>query len=254
VNKVFRPVSGGIAAAKGYLGNGLACGIKRTGRLDLSLIWSVKPCKAAAIFTRNRFKAHPVRISMKKARRGAAQAILINSGNANCLTGPRGMRQTLKLASHAARALNIPEYLMWIFSTGVIGVPLPTDKIEAKLPALIKGLSRKGAQAAAQGILTTDRVRKEYAVRFRVGGRTVSLGGMTKGAGMIQPNMATMLAYITTDAAITRGAMQKALNASANRTFNRISNLSNSFVLPHNSFCQFFFYPAKFFNFFFKHS
>jgi glutamate N-acetyltransferase / amino-acid N-acetyltransferase len=219
----FPWIKGGVTAAKGFLANGLFCGIKRTGRPDTALIWSEKPCRAAAVFTQNRFKAHPVQISMERAKRGQVQAILVNSGNANCLNGKRGFKKTEALSRHAAMALGIPERLLWLASTGVIGEPLPTEKIQNKLPSLIKGLSRKRSRAAAAGILTTDRVRKEVAVRFMLGGKQVTLGGMTKGAGMIQPNMATMLAFLTTDACLSRKALQKALSVSCARSFNRIT-------------------------------
>lgn len=201
----------------------MSCGIKRTGRPDLALIWAERPARAAAVFTRNRFRAHPVRLDMARLRQGVAQAVLINSGNANCLTGRRGYRRTLLLSKRAAKILKVPEYRLFLFSTGVIGIPLPADKIEMALPELVEGLSREGAGPAAQAILTTDRVRKEIAVRFKAGGRTVTLGGMAKGSGMIQPNMATMLAFLTTDAVIGLSALRKALAESCRRSFNHIS-------------------------------
>ncbi|MBI2871277.1 MAG: bifunctional glutamate N-acetyltransferase/amino-acid acetyltransferase ArgJ [Candidatus Omnitrophica bacterium] len=219
----LRTVSGGVTAAKGFLACGMPCGIKRTGRPDLALIWAERPARAAAVFTRNRFRAHPVRLDMARLRQGVAQAVLINSGNANCLTGRRGYRRTLLLSKRAAKILKVPEYRLFLFSTGVIGIPLPADKIEMALPELVEGLSREGAGPAAQAILTTDRVRKEIAVRFKAGGRTVTLGGMAKGSGMIQPNMATMLAFLTTDAVIGLSALRKALAESCRRSFNHIS-------------------------------
>lgn len=219
----LRTVSGGVTAAKGFLACGMSCGIKRTGRPDLALIWAERPARAAAVFTRNRFRAHPVRLDMARLRQGVAQAVLINSGNANCLTGRRGYRRTLLLSKRAAKILKVPEYRLFLFSTGVIGIPLPADKIEMALPELVEGLSREGAGPAAQAILTTDRVRKEIAVRFKAGGRTVTLGGMAKGSGMIQPNMATMLAFLTTDAVIGLSALRKALAESCRRSFNHIS-------------------------------
>ena len=181
------------------------------------------PAVAAGMFTTNRIQAAPVRLCRDRVRRGRAQAILVNSGCANACTGTHGWTDACRMATMAARALDIREPDMLVCSTGTIGIPMPMDRVEAAIPKLVDGLNRKGGDAAARAIMTTDTVDKQEALEFRVNGKTVRIGGMCKGAGMIEPNMATMLAFLTTDAAVAPGALKQALRDAVNRSFNRIT-------------------------------
>jgi glutamate N-acetyltransferase/amino-acid N-acetyltransferase len=198
----------------------MACGIKPSGKPDLALVASRTPAAVAGVFTTNRVKAAPVILSQQRAAAGRARAAIVNSGNANACTGEEGMRAAERMAAAAARRLELAADEVLVLSTGVIGVPLPVEKIEAALPALTP--SPDGGDAAARAIMTTDTRPKTAAVELALEGATVRIGGMAKGAGMIHPNMATMLAVITTDAAIAPADLQRHLSASARRSFNRI--------------------------------
>lgn len=216
-------IKGGVTQPQGFLANGLSCGIKRSGKPDLSLIYSERASIAAGVFTKNSIKAAPLLVSQKHLRRHKARAVIANSGNANCFTGEFGLRYARQMASDTATALNVPEAEVLVASTGIIGKPLPIKKISDATPALTKGLSRKGGGLAARGILTTDTFVKEIAVQLSLGGKTVTIGACAKGSGMIEPDMATMLAFITTDAAVSALTLNTALREAVDKTFNSIT-------------------------------
>ncbi|HKT35881.1 MAG TPA: bifunctional glutamate N-acetyltransferase/amino-acid acetyltransferase ArgJ [Nitrospira sp.] len=215
--------SRGITAPLGFLAAGLHCGIKKRGLLDLALVVSERSGPIAGVFTTNRVVAAPVILDRQHLRRGIGRAIVINSGNANACTGQQGMAAARKTAALVARRLGRPIEEVFIGSTGVIGRTLPVDRIVKALPAIFSQLSTHGGTQAACAILTTDLKPKSVVRRARINGRTITVGGMAKGSGMIHPNMATMLAYLTTDAAITRTALQRALVQAADASFNCIS-------------------------------
>ena len=216
----IRSIEGGVTAARGFVAAGASCGIKPSGNPDLALVSSHEPAAVAGVFTTNKVKAAPVMFCQPRVARGRAQAVIVNSGNANACTGAAGMRATERMALAAGSRLCIDADEVLVLSTGVIGVQLPVEKIEAALPAL--ALEPHGGDAAAQAIMTTDTRPKTAAVEFAVGGATVHIGGMAKGSGMIHPNMATMLSVITTDAAIEPAALQRHLSAAVAQSFNRI--------------------------------
>ena len=219
----MREIAGGVCAAKGFSANGVHCGIRKNqGKKDLSLIFSSVPCSAAAVYTTNLVKGAPLTVTKKHLSNGIAQAVICNSGNANTCNA-NGTEIAEKMSALAAEALGISPDDMIVASTGVIGQPLSIDPIAAGLPELVAGLSPEGGRAAAEGIMTTDTVMKEVAVEFTLGGKTCQLGGIAKGSGMIHPNMATMLVFLTTDAAITPAMLQKALSGDIANTFNMLS-------------------------------
>ena len=196
-------VNGGVTAAKGFLANGVKAGIKKSGKKDLALIYSEVPAVAAASFTTNRFKASPVKVSMRNVRNGVHQAIIVNSGNANCANGKRGDRDAMEMTELAAAGLGLTGKEVLVASTGIIGRPLPVDNIRSNMVKLIGGLSEKAGGLFAETIMTTDTVKKEFAVKLRLGDSVVTIGGACKGVGMIHPVMrveqhATMLCFITT--------------------------------------------------------
>jgi glutamate N-acetyltransferase/amino-acid N-acetyltransferase len=215
-------IDGSVTAPRGFRAAGLAAGIKDNGRKDIALIVSNVPATVAATFTTNQVKAAPVKLCMQHVKGGKACAIVANSGNANACTkdGPVHARA---MACAVARRLGCAEAHVLVCSTGRIGVNLPIVKVESGIKQLLGILSPRGGPAAAEAIMTTDTFAKEVAVQFKAGGKTIRIGGIAKGAGMIQPNMATMLSFITTDAAIPRAALQKALSHAVNKSFNRIS-------------------------------
>jgi glutamate N-acetyltransferase/amino-acid N-acetyltransferase len=215
--------SQGITAPLGFRAAGLHCGIKKAGLLDLALILSDRSGPIAGLFTTNRVMAAPVILDRLHLRRGVGRAILINSGNANACTGRSGMAAARKTAALVAHRLRSPIHEVFVGSTGVIGRALPVDRIIDALPELFDRLSRAGGARAAQAILTTDLKPKSVVRRMRINGRTVTVGGMAKGSGMIHPNMATMLGYLTTDASITRRALRQALVQAVDASFNCIS-------------------------------
>ena len=216
---------GGVTSPAGFCASGVAAGIKKEG-LDMALLYSEVPCVLAGTFTTNLVKAAPVKWDRRILEEyGMAQAVVINSGIANAATGAEGMERCEKTAAAASGALGIDKELVLTASTGVIGAQLPMDKIcqgTAKLAGELTA-DREGAVLAASAIMTTDTVRKEAAVKFTCAGKTVTIGGMSKGSGMIHPNMCTMLAFITTDAAISQPMLQKALSECVNESFNMIT-------------------------------
>ena len=221
----IKTVKGGVTAAKGFLAGAVFAGIKASnkGREDMALVASEVPAIAAGVFTTNRVQAAPVRVSKAHIRAKLARGVLLNSGNANACTGPCGIAAAKAIAAGAAEVLGCATGQILVCSTGRIGVALPVEKMKAKLPDLAARLSAKNGSAAAKAIMTSDSFAKEYAVEVRAPGGTFRLGGMAKGAGMINPNMATMLCVITTDAKISKGTLQNALHHANERTFNRIT-------------------------------
>ena len=219
----MKVIEGGVCAAKGFRANGVHCGIRKNhSKKDLSLIFSTVPASAAAVYTTNLVKGAPLTVTKQHLANGTAQAVICNSGNANtCNRG--GIEIAEEMSALAASALGISADDVVVASTGVIGQPLSIDPIAAGLPELVAGLSETGSGTAAEGIMTTDTVRKEVAVAFTLGGKTCRLGGIAKGSGMIHPNMATMLVFLTTDAAISPKMLQKALSGDIANTFNMLS-------------------------------
>jgi glutamate N-acetyltransferase/amino-acid N-acetyltransferase len=221
----LKPVKGGVTAAKGFRAAAVFAGIKASnkGRDDMALVASETPAVAAGVFTTNRVKAAPVRVSRAHLRAPQSCAVLLNSGNANACTGPCGIAAAKSLAASMAEVLNCGVRRVLVCSTGRIGVPLPVDKMSAKLPELAARLSATGGAEAAGAIMTSDTFAKEYAVEVKAPGGAFRVGGMAKGAGMIDPNMATMLCVITTDAKLSKGTLQNALHNAVERSFNRIT-------------------------------
>lgn len=222
----MKQIKGGVTAAKGYEAASTAAGIKYQGRTDMALIYSQVPCVSAGTFTTNVVKAAPVKWDRQIVDSGAGvQAVVVNSGIANACTGEEGMGYCKETAEAAAKALNVDAAGVLVGSTGVIGMQLPMQKLVDGIQVLA-GKKAEGLQSghdAALAIMTTDTVEKEMAVEIEIGGKTVTIGGMSKGSGMIHPNMCTMLAFITTDAAITKEALQKALSEDVEDTYNMIS-------------------------------
>ena len=216
-------VEGGVCAAKGFSAGAVHAGIRKNRtKNDLALIVSKKSCAAAAIYTRNKVKGAPILVTQAHLKDGRARAFLCNSGNANTCNAD-GVDIANAMCGSAAAALKIPPADVIVASTGVIGQPLPLAPITSAMPALAASLSETGSADAAEAIMTTDTRRKEVAVRFPLGGKTCTIGGIAKGSGMIHPNMATMLCFVTTDAAIAPALLQKALKCVADETFNMVS-------------------------------
>jgi glutamate N-acetyltransferase/amino-acid N-acetyltransferase len=219
-------ITGGVTAAKGFEAAGAEAGIKYKDRKDMAMIYSQKPCVLAGTFTSNVVKAAPVLWDKKIVEESPfGQAVVINAGIANACTGREGYEYCEKTAKAAAKALDIPENAVLVASTGVIGMQLPMEKIEAgtqKLAEIKKDTLEAGTQAA-EAIMTTDTRSKEAAVEIEIGGRKVTLGGMCKGSGMIHPNMCTMLAFVTTDAVIGKDTLTKLVKEDVTDTFNMIS-------------------------------
>lgn len=222
----MKTIEGGVTAAKGFEAAAAAAEIKYKNRTDMALVYSQKPCVAAGTFTTNVVKAAPVKWDQEIVyNQPYAQAVVINSGIANACTGAEGYGYCKETASGAAEILGIPEMSVLVASTGVIGMQLPIDRIKAgsaKLAEVKKDTIEAGHEAA-RAIMTTDTVPKEIAVEFTIGGKTVTLGGMCKGSGMIHPNMCTMLGFITTDAAISKELLQEALSEDIKDTYNMVS-------------------------------
>jgi glutamate N-acetyltransferase/amino-acid N-acetyltransferase len=218
----IQSVSGGVTAPKGFRAAGVEAGIKYANRKDFALLVADAPAAAAAVFTTNRVAAAPVLLDRQHIRSGRAQAVAINSGCANACTGRTGMRNARAMAQATAEALKIDEKLVLVCSTGVIGANLPIDRIVAGAHLAAGALKRHGGPDAARAIMTTDTVDKQAARKLKIDGRDVVIGGMCKGSGMIEPNMATMLGFLTTDAAVAPRALQAALRAVADATFNRV--------------------------------
>lgn len=224
----MKHTNGGVCAAKGFKASGVYCGIKKsnspTHKNDLGMIVSDVPCAAAAVYTTNKVKGAPIIVTKKNLKKtgGVARAVIVNSKNANTCNAD-GEEKAEKMCSLAANALGIKSEEIIVASTGVIGQVLPIEPIEAGIKPLVDGLSYTGNEAAATAIMTTDTIKKEYAVEFEIGGVKCKIGGMAKGSGMIHPNMATTLNFITTDAAIEKNALQEALNDIVKITYNCLS-------------------------------
>jgi glutamate N-acetyltransferase/amino-acid N-acetyltransferase len=215
----MKKMKGGITAPKGFQAAGIACGIKKSGKADLALIVSDVPAAAAGVFTTNQVKGNPVLVSKANLKKGVSQAIISNSGNANTWTGQKGLMDALEMAKLTADALGISAGRVLVTSTGVIGRPLPMPRIKQGIKKIAQRLSRNGGKAAARAILTTDTCTKEIAVK--VG--QVTIAGIAKGAGMIEPGMATMHAFIATDAKINKVLLNKILKQAVAKSFNLVS-------------------------------
>ena len=221
----MRKIEGGITAPRGFEAAGVHCGIKKMDP-DLALIYSSHSAVACGMFTSNKVKGAPIRVSLRTLRNRQAQAIVVNSGNANTCTGKRGIKDAQEMARAAAGELGISEDEVLVASTGVIGKPLPLSKIAEGIRKAGQSLSAQGGGEAARAILTTDTITKEISVETDIAGRgkrKVRLGGMCKGAGMISPNLATMLCFVTTDACISPDALQQATRSATGKSFNQIS-------------------------------
>ena len=217
-------IDGGVTAPKGFLASGIYCGIKQGSvKKDLALIYSEVPAKASGMFTKNKVKGAPIYICKDHLSNKKAQAIIINSGNANTCTGDDGLSKAKKMTALQAKALNLKADDVLVASTGVIGVPLNIDAIKDGIPLLTEKLSKKGNQDAASAIMTTDTFMKELAAEFYIGDTKVTLGTMAKGSGMIEPNMGTMLSFITTDISISPQLLDEALKSTVTITYNRVS-------------------------------
>ena len=216
-------IEGGVCAAKGFTANGIHCGIRKNhSKKDLALIVSAAPASAAAVYTTNLVKGAPLTVTKNHISNGIAQAVICNSGNANTCNA-NGIEIAEKMSLLVAQQLSISADDVIVASTGVIGQPLSIDPIAAGMAELAEGLSMDGGKAAAEAIMTTDTVMKEVAVEFQLDGKTCHIGGIAKGSGMIHPNMATMLVFLTTDCAISPEMLQKALSGDIANTFNMIS-------------------------------
>ena len=207
----------------GFLFSGISAGIKKDGSRDLGLIYSEVPARVAGLFTTNLVKAAPVLLDMERIKGGLCQAVIVNSGNANACTGTQGLRDARRVSSVVAKRLGIEERLVFVSSTGVIGTPLPTDRIEAAIPKLMENLSPEGWMQTVEAIMTTDTFPKVEAATCRIKGRQVKLCGMVKGAGMIRPNLATMLSFLVTDANVKAPLLQRVLRKAAEVSYNRIT-------------------------------
>ena len=219
----MRAIEGGVCAAKGFTANGIHCGIRKNhSKKDLSLIFSAVPASAAAVYTTNLVKGAPLTVTKQHLQNGVAQAVICNSGNANTCNA-NGIEIAEGMSALAAKQLGIPAEDVIVASTGVIGLPLSLEPIAAGMAELAAGLSETGSAMAAEGIMTTDTLKKESAVEFILGGKICHLGGIAKGSGMIHPNMATMLVFLTTDVAISPAMLKKALSGDIASTFNMVS-------------------------------
>lgn len=221
----FKKIDGGVCAAKGFLANGLNCGLNSNkDKNDLCLVFSEALCNAAAVYTQNKVKGAPITVTKKHLEKsgGKAQAVIANSKNANTCNAD-GVEKAERMCRLAASVLNIEPERVIVASTGVIGKVLPIEPIENSIDSLAKGLSHTANEKAATAIMTTDTVKKEAAVQFEIDGVVCTLGGMAKGSGMIHPNMATTLNFITTDAAISSQLLQKALSDIVKVTYNCLS-------------------------------
>ena len=216
-------INGGVCAANGFVANGIHCGIRKNkSKKDLALIYSEKKATCASVYTTNKVKGAPLTVTKNNIANGYAQAVICNSGNANTCNA-NGIEIAEKTCVLLANELKIDASDVVVASTGVIGQPLDITPIKDGIPALVKGLSNHGSQDAAEGIMTTDTRLKEIAVSFEIGGKECKIGGIAKGSGMIHPNMATMLVFITTDCNISAQMLNKALSTDIQSTFNMVS-------------------------------
>lgn len=220
----FKIINGSVTAAKGFLASGIHCGIKKNSlKKDLALIYSEVPSIGAGVYTKNKVKGAPIYITKEHLSNKKARAIICNSGNANTCNGEDGLQKAKKMAQLQAKALNIKTDEVLVASTGVIGVPLNIDAIKSGIPLLTEKLSKEGNEAAASAIMTTDTFAKELAIELNIAGKTVTIGATCKGSGMIEPNMGTLLSFITTDISISPELLNEALKSSVNISYNRIS-------------------------------
>ncbi len=207
----------------GFLFSGISSGIKKNGSRDLGLIYSEIPAQVAGLFTTNAVKAAPVQLDMDRIKGGLCQALIVNSGNANACTGSQGLRDARRISSLVAKRLGMDEQLVFVSSTGVIGTPLPFNKIKEGIPKLIEALSPEGWMKTVEAIMTTDTFPKVEVATCRIKGKQVKLCGMVKGAGMIRPNLATMLSFLVTDANVEVPLLQRMLERAAEVSYNRIT-------------------------------
>ena len=221
----YKEISGGVTAPKGFTCGAVYAGIKsrKTEKPDVAVLFSEQPATCAAMFTTNKFCAAPVILGRETLKKGVARAVVINSGNANAATGEQGIEDAKATAKEAAKLLNISEDEVFVSSTGVIGQRLPVDKVIDGVRRVVPNMSPDKGTDAAWAIMTTDTVRKESAYELELSGGTVRIGAMAKGSGMIHPNMATMLVYVTTDAKADAKDLQKMLSESVDRTFNMLT-------------------------------
>ena len=219
----MKMIEGGVTAAQGFVAGGIHCGVRKNkSKPDLAMIYSEKPCAAAAVYTQNLVKGAPILVTQKNIADGTAKAVICNSGNANTCNAD-GEEKAQAMCDLTAQALGIAPQDVVVASTGVIGQVLPIEPIQAGIPELVKALSADGSHAAATAIMTTDTIAKEAAAEVEIGGKTVKVGGISKGSGMIHPNMATMLCFATTDCAISPAMLDKAIHQVTEKTFNMIS-------------------------------
>lgn len=216
-------IKGGVTAPQGFWAQGVGAAIKKKDRKDLAIIYATVPCNAAGVYTSNRVRAACIDLNQQHLEDGKAQAVVVNSGNANACTGRQGMADARRMAELSAELLGIKPEDVIVASTGVIGVVMPMERVEAGIRDAVQSLTADGGHNAAQAIMTTDLQSKEIAVEIEIQGKPVRIGAMAKGSGMIHPNMATMLAFITTDAAIDNKCLKMALKDSTNRSYNMIS-------------------------------
>ncbi len=214
---------GGVTAPQGFTAAGMYCGIRKAKK-DIAMIVSEVPATIAGVFTLNKTQAAPVLVDkIQLSRSPLCSAIIVNSGNANACTGERGLNDTWQMVKETAKVLNVPESQVMVSSTGVIGQYMPMEKVIPAINELASKLQKDGNKDAAEAIMTTDTFAKEVAVSFTLGSTVVTIGGVAKGSGMIAPNMATMLAFVTTDVVISQDLLSKALKVANNRSFNRIT-------------------------------
>jgi len=217
-------IDGGVTSPKGFLASGIYCGLKKSNlQKDLALIYSEVPAVAAGMYTKNKVKGAPIYITKEHLTNKKAQAIIINSGNANTCNGDDGLNKAKKMTSLQAKELKLKADDVLVASTGVIGVPLNIDAIKNGIPLLTEKLSKDGSDDASSAIMTTDTFKKQLAVEFYLGEKKITIGSMAKGSGMIEPNMGTMLSFITTDLSISPELLNEALSSSVSVTYNRVS-------------------------------
>ncbi|MGI5920946.1 MAG: bifunctional glutamate N-acetyltransferase/amino-acid acetyltransferase ArgJ [Syntrophomonadaceae bacterium] len=219
----MKVIEGSITAPRGFLAQGVCAELKKKDKKDVAIIYSQKKCQAAAVYTTNKVRASCIDLNQAHLCNGEAQAIVVNSGNANACTGEKGRADTMYMAKLTADLLDISMEDVLVASTGVIGVYMPMDKVERGIREAAASLSVDGASNVAQAIMTTDLISKEIAVEIEIQDKKVHIGAIAKGSGMIHPNMATMLSFITTDAAISSKCLQTMLKASADLSYNMIS-------------------------------
>ena len=241
MNNTYRFVDGGITAPKGFQAGAKACDVKgnNSGKLDMAILFSEVDAVAAGVFTTNKFAAPPVLYCREVLKNGKIRAVVVNSGNANAATGKKGLEDVKALAECAAKELNLKSEEVFVCSTGVIGVHLPLERMLEGVKAIVPTLSKDNGHIAEQAIMTTDTVPKEISFELELSGGTVTIGAMAKGSGMIHPNMATMLVYLTTDAVIAQADLQDMLTRAVDKSYNMLTvdgdtSTNDSFVVMAN--------------------